>query len=102
MRTPEEEITELRAAVASLESQLSIIKRNLQITSISDQELDECKSRIDGLEDQISLLKHINDRKGITTNPDYPPYIPYISSVPVNREYSPSGYQSCPSQQHKY
>lgn len=101
MKTPAEEIVELRASVASLKSELDLIKRNLQIKTISDQEFGEYKERISFIEDQLSALKHSTATKNITSNPPYPPYIPYVAPSPVESEFSPSKYLHCKSQLNK-
>lgn len=94
---PEDEIVELKATIASIRNELDIIKRNLQLKSISEQEFDECKERIDFLEDQVAMFKHMNDVKGITTRPDYPPYTPYVIPTPTPSKFTPSGYLRCES-----
>jgi hypothetical protein len=97
MRTPEEEITELRATVASLESQIELIKRNLQIKSISEQELDEYKERVHHLEDENAVIKHLIAKEHVISNPLYPAYYPYTTPVPVDSSFSASKYLSCKS-----
>jgi hypothetical protein len=94
---PEEEIVELKAKIASLENRIDLIKRNLQVKFISEQELDEYKERVHFLEDQMTSFKHARDTHGITTNPEYPPYIPYIGPTTVDSKFTPSGWQSCES-----
>jgi len=91
--TPEEEIIELKAKTALLESQIALVKRNLQIKDISEEEISNFKDRISSLENQISSLKHTIDMKNITTNPDYPPYIPWTTPSPVESLFSPSKWQ---------
>jgi hypothetical protein len=95
--TPEEEIIELKAKTASLESQIALVKKNLQIKDISEEELSEFKNRISHLEAQLSSLKHTIDTKNITTNPDYPPYIPWTTPSPVESLFSPAKWQKIPS-----
>jgi hypothetical protein len=95
--TPQQDIVELKAQIASLTSQIELIKRNFQIKSIGDQELGECKSRIDHIEDQLAVRKHYNDICGIATNPRYPPYTPYHTPVPVESKFSPLRWQHCKS-----
>lgn len=99
--TPEEEIVELKAKTASLENQIALVKKNLQIKDISEEELSEFKNRISHLENQISSMKHAIDAKGITTNPDYPPYIPWTTPNHVESMFSPSNWQRCISHQNK-
>lgn len=98
--TPEEEIIELKAKTVSLEKQIELVKKNLQIKEISEDELLGFKSRISNLENQISLMKHALDRKDIIKG-DYGPYIPWTTPQPVESMFTPSKWQHCISQQNK-
>jgi hypothetical protein len=98
--TPEAEIIELKAKTAALESQIALIKKNLQIKEISEDELSGFKARIINLENQISLMEHAFDRKDIVKE-EYGPYIPYITPQHVESIFTPSKWQHCISQQNK-
>ena len=95
--TPEAEIIELKAKTAALESQIALVKKNLQIKEISEDELSGFKSRITYLENQISLMKHSFDSKNIVKGP-YGPYIPWATPQPVESMFTPSKWQHCISQ----
>lgn len=93
MTKQDDEIIDLKAKFASLDHQIEMMKDTLRLRDIHYQEMDELKTRIDHLEDQIAAIKHHNDKERITTSPDYPPYIPYITPVPIESSYSRSLYQ---------
>jgi hypothetical protein len=98
--TPEAEIIELKAKTAALESQIALVKKNLQIKEISEDELSGFKARLVNLESQISLMKHALDRKDIVKEA-YGPYIPWKTPKPVESMFTPSEWQHCSSQQSK-
>lgn len=98
MKTPEEEITELRAKTASLEAELASVQRKLIIVSIADQEVDEIKERMNFLEDQMAAFRHEKALKNISPSTDYTqPYIPYTTPVPTESKFTPAGYLHCES-----
>jgi hypothetical protein len=87
---PEEEIVELNAKIAYLESQVKILKRNNDCKDIPIKDIEEANKRLSTLENKIAILEHEKDSLGIIKDTSKIPYIPYKSSQPIESMQTPS------------